>query len=76
MTNKPGAAMIVKCSIGATADSELSDVMRMDCAWKAQKNIDRSDRPGPKHTQSIAVLLSCGAISYDMAGISNGNFVS
>jgi hypothetical protein len=25
MTNKPGAAMIVKCSIGATADS--------DCGW-------------------------------------------
>ena len=39
MTNKPGAATIVKCSIGVTADSELSDVMRMDCAWKAQRRL-------------------------------------
>ena len=37
MTNKPGAATIVKCSIGVIADLELSDVMRMGCAWKAPK---------------------------------------
>jgi hypothetical protein len=70
-TNKPGAATIVKCSIGVTADSELSDVMRMDCAWKVQKKIDCNNRPGPKHTQSVSVLLSSGAISYAMVGISN-----
>ena len=39
MTNKPGAATIVKCSIDVTADLELSDVMRMDCAWKAQRRL-------------------------------------
>jgi len=29
MTNNPGAATIVKCSIGVTAESELSELMRL-----------------------------------------------
>src|ERR1700730_2438820 len=45
MTNKPGAATIVKRSIGGIAVSELSDVMRMECAWNPQKKIDCSNRP-------------------------------
>jgi hypothetical protein len=36
-TNKPGAATIVKCSIGVAADWDLSDVMRMECVWNAHK---------------------------------------
>jgi hypothetical protein len=38
MTNKPGAATIVKFSIGVTADSESSDVMRMDVPGKRKED--------------------------------------
>src|ERR1700684_4382830 len=56
MTNKPGAATIVKCSIGVTADSELSDVNLLLRFPGTVPPHDCSNRPSPKHTQSVAVL--------------------
>jgi hypothetical protein len=42
MTNSPGAATIVKCSIGVTAESELSEAILMECVWNPHGKVNTS----------------------------------